>query len=760
MYKLRKTNIRKKILMCFICIGIAGIAVINVVGTKTSANTHNSNWKIYKNDIFLNSNNLKKSLDRTVKNDPSAGNEGTTHIVKDYMDNYDKNYNSYTVVDSLADGKPVGDSSIPEVEGDKRISNEYLYLNTTYFTDANGQKKSSAWYNSTYGPLIDSEVGNSNQSSQEKDSVDFANLLFPQGSDRVYVASTEPLYYLRDAKAIATLYGSKYPILFSSSKDSSLASKLANLKAKHAVFLGGTGANGGVAVFSSLTGVGTTGTDMVRIGGTSYAQTARFVKELPENIYDNPEQPDNNLDSNYSLTSDGSINPSVETSISQKLKNNDFTGAVKLALSTKVGNANPHAETNIQSGTPALTIGGFDGAPTGDVKKDEQNEKYLKVYLCNPSTGQIVFQYFEAGFKFTPKTPNSGMVNLTVDVSPRDAGTVTLDGKTSGTDGTISENKSLTNGKADYKITQSASTKAPSQSHWQFDHWGVMEGDNVTPDSSNNVSISKSTTLVAYYVLKSDAKDKIYGDESSTLTVNATVDAAWYRKNEPHKAPDTGATIAKEGQLVTFTVNISSDDYRRPITDSRGWQDSHTPNNVIYNQGGFYGILFGKGEEAHDFGHWVHHRHSSHWVSHWKYRQDYEGTIYRSPVQYFSAAILQFTFPDKISHTTGEGLNRALKDNLNLCPISPYMQWYMQSTPTLSERYYDGEIWKYNTEKVEFYVPMTTMVTIKDNGVRIRDPYIIKIHAIETNGYITADTTVRLDIKGNVYQGIYTTPIG
>jgi hypothetical protein len=61
---------------------------------------------------------------------------------------------------------------------------------------------------------------------------------------------------------------------------------------------------------------------------------------------------------------------------------------------------------------------------------------------------------------------------------------------------------------------------------------------------------------------------------------------------------------------------------------------------------------------------------------------------------------------------------------------------------------------------VDFDIPLTTPVTIKDNGVRIRDPYIIKIHAIETNGYITADTTVELDVKGNIYQGIYTTPIG
>lgn len=761
MLKLKVKNVRKKLLAFFVCVGIASIAVVNVVNTRTAAYGRNGNWDIYKSDAFLNSNNLKKSQDRTVKNNPeNQADSAPKHTVKTYMDLYDQTYNSYTVVNSLSDGKPIGDSAIPEVPSDPQIPNKELYLDNTMFTDSNGQKKVSAWYNSTYGPFIDSEVGNSSEASQEEDSVDFTNLLFPEGNDRAYVISTESVYHLRDAKAIATLYGSKYPILLSSSQDSSLAGKLSNMKAKHAIFLGGTGTNQGPAAFDNLTGIGTTGTDMVRIGGTNYAQTARFVAQLPSNVYDFPEQPENNLSKYYSLSADNSVSASVVSSISQKLQSNDFTGAVKLALSNKIGNSNPRAETNVQSGMPALVIGGFDkdNPPTGD-EKDKQKEKYLKIYLCDPSTGQIVFQYFTAGFKFVPSTTGNGLVNLTVRVSPKDAGTVTLDGKAS-QDGSVTENKQLVNGKANFKVTQTPSTQAPQQSHWEFDHWGVLDGDNVTPDNSGNVAISKSTTLVAYYKLISDAKDKIYGDESSVLTVKATVDAAWYRKNEPHKASDTGATIAKEGQRVTFTVNTSSDDFRYPITDSRGWQDDHTPSTVIYNRDGFYGILYGRGEESHDFGHWVHHRDDDYWVSHWKYRQDYKGTIYRKPVQYFSAQRLQFIFPDEISHTTGKGLNSALKDNTNLVPITPYMEWYIQSTPTFSSRYTDGQIWKYNTEKVDFDVPLTTPVTIKDNGVRIRDPYIIKIHAIETNGYITADTTVKLDIRGNIYQGIYTTPIG
>jgi hypothetical protein len=764
MLKLKTKNAGKKILAFFICIGIAAVAVANVTGTKTVAYGRNGNWDIYNSDGFKGNYNLNKiALERLVKNNPSSQDDNkNTHVVKTYMDLYDQTYNSYTVVNSLSDGKPIGDSAIPETDSDPKLPNEYLYLNTTLFTDSNGQKKVSAWYNSTYGPLIDSEVGNPSEISQEEDSVDFASLLFPEESDRVYVASTEPSYHLRDAKTVATLYGAKYPILFSNSNDSSLAGKLSSLKAKHVIFLGGTGSSGGPAAFDSLAGIGTTGTDMVRIGGTSYAQTARFMQQLPSSVYDAPEQPENNLGKYYSLSADSSVSSNVVDSISQKLQNNDFTGAVKLALANKIGNSNPHAETNVQSGISAFTIGGFDGdtPPTGDQTEDAKKEKYLKIYLCDPSTGQLVMQYFEAGFKFVPTTPNTGMVNLTINVSPRDAGTVTLDGKASEEDGSVTENKKLENGKAAFKVTQTPSTKAPKESHWEFDHWGVLDGDNVTPDNSGNVAISKSTTLVAYYKLIPDAKDKIYGDESSILTVKATVDAAWYRKGEPHKASDTGATIAKEGQRVTFTVNTSSDDYRYPITDSRGWQDAHTPDYLIYNQNGFYGILYGQGEESHDFGHWHHHHDDDYWVSHWMYRQDYKGTIYRSPVQYFSAQRLQFTFPDGISHTTGKGLNSALKDNTNLVPITPYMEWYIQSTPTFSSRYTDGQIWKYNTEKVDFDIPLTTPITIKDNGVRIRDPYIIKIHAIETNGYITADTTVELDVKGNIYQGIYTTPIG
>ena len=332
MLKLKVKNVRKKLLAFFVCVGIASIAVVNVVNTRTAAYGRNGNWDIYKSDAFLNSNNLKKSQDRTVKNNPeNQADSAPKHTVKTYMDLYDQTYNSYTVVNSLSDGKPIGDSAIPEVPSDPQIPNKELYLDNTMFTDSNGQKKVSAWYNSTYGPFIDSEVGNSSEASQEEDSVDFTNLLFPEGNDRAYVISTESVYHLRDAKAIATLYGSKYPILLSSSQDSSLAGKLSNMKAKHAIFLGGTGTNQGPAAFDNLTGIGTTGTDMVRIGGTNYAQTARFVAQLPSNVYDFPEQPENNLSKYYSLSADNSVSASVVSSISQKLQSNDFTGAVKLA---------------------------------------------------------------------------------------------------------------------------------------------------------------------------------------------------------------------------------------------------------------------------------------------------------------------------------------------------------------------------------------------------------------------------------------------
>ncbi|MEY8000709.1 hypothetical protein AB8U03_10945 [Clostridium sp. Mt-5] len=187
---------------------------------------------------------------------------------------------------------------------------------------------------------------------------------------------------------------------------------------------------------------------------------------MPESVYDAPTQSENNLGKYYSLSADSSVSSSVVDSISQKLQDNDFSGAVKLALSSKIGNSNPRSETNVQSDMPALVMSGFDkdNPPNGD-EKDKQKEKYLKVYLCDPSTGQIVFQYFEAGFKFVPTTLNTGMINLTVNVSPRDAGTVTLDGKISDEDGSVTENKQLQNGKANFKVTQAPSTKAPKESH-------------------------------------------------------------------------------------------------------------------------------------------------------------------------------------------------------------------------------------------------------------------------------------------------------
>lgn len=767
MKKFSKLNKTKKGVIVLAAISAVTVSVLGL-HVLTGAYGRDSNWDVYQSSKLAEV-NLDHLLSKTVKNNPEQkGEKNNMHKVKEYMDLYNRDYNSYTVVDSITNGLPIGDRGNPEIPSDPSIKNPNLYADTTIFTDSNGQKKASGWYDSVYGPFLDAEVSN-DRGSQESDSAEFAKILFPKGSDRVYVATDEPQYYLRDAKSTATLYGGKYPILISESGSyGSLSVNLETLKAKHAIFLGGTGSNKGPATFDSLTGVGTTGTDMARIGGTDASQTARFMKQLPSDVYDNPTQPQNNLDGKYTLVADSSVSSSTLSSIEVKLKSNDFTGAVKLALANKIGDATPHQESNIQSGTPALTIGGFDkdNPPTGDAKKDKLKEKYLKVYLCTPSTGQLVLQYFESGFKFVPTTPNTGNVKLTVDVSPKDAGTINLDGKTSDSSGTINGSKTLKDGTASFNVKQTPNTKAPAESHWKFDHWGVLDGDKVTPDNNGNLSITKDTTIVAYYKLIFDGKDKIYPDEKSHLKIKASVDAAWYREGEEHKSSDKGATIAKEGQLVTFTVKTDVSDYRYPITDSRGWQDAHTPSYVYYSKDGFTGILFGKGEESHDFGHWHHSRHSSHWVSHWKYRQDYKGTVYRKPVQYFSPTELRLYFPDGIVNTDPTGLNPSIKDDLNVDPTTPYMEHYMTSAPTYTySRTIDstyGQVWKHNTEKVEFYVHVTTPVTIKQlkNGdtERIREPYKIKVEAIEPSG-IKKSCYVDLDIEGNIYQGIYTTPV-
>lgn len=833
---MKNINTKKIITFAVLIVTFTSSIFAGFSNNDVSAYGRNGNWSIFQSSDFNSNLNLVQLFGKSVKNNPEKDESSPHHVVKEYMEQYDKTYNQYSVVDSMTDGKTIGDPGNPEIPSDPQLQNPNLYADVTYFTDKDGSKRVSGWYNSTYGPFIDAEVGN-DSSSQEKDSADFAKLLFPSGNSKVFVASDEPAYYLRDFKSIATLYGGKYPVLISESGNyKNLAANLKSLNAEHAVFLGGTGTNQGPATFDAFTGIGTTGTDMVRIGGTNASQTARFVKQLPSEVYNSPEQPENNLSEYYSMTADSSISSSLVNSISTKLKNNDFEGAVKIALSSKIGDSTPRNETNVQTGIPALTIGGFDqdNPPTGNSEEDKLKEKYLKIYLCNPSTGQIVYQYFEAGFKFPPVNPDKkyklivkysdggtagdscelkagetkqlwekadenngyaftgwtsspsasidannvitmpnhdtvvtanfsraiGMVNLTVKASPRDAGTVTGGGI-----------RNLVDGKAVFNnVTQTPSSKAPAQSHWEFDHWGVLYGDNVKPDAAGKVTITKDTCLIAYYKLVLDAKDTIYPDESSTLTSTATVDAAWYTEGESHTASGTegyeGTTIAKEGQLVNFTVNTSSDDHRYPITDSRGWQSSHTPSSVSYSKDGFTGTLYGQGEEAYDFGYWHHSKDDDYWVSRWKYRQDYKGTIYRKPVQYFSATELRFYFPDGLVNTSPvdrAGLNSAIKDDLNLDLTTPYMLHYITSTPTYSSGFEDGQIWKNNTEKVEFFVPMTTPITIRklpDGGtLRVHPPYKIRIEVREPSGIIN-NCYVNLDIKGNIYEDIYTTPVG
>lgn len=103
----------------------------------------------------------------------------------------------------------------------------------------------------------------------------------------------------------------------------------------------------------------------------------------------------------------------------------------------------------------------------------------------------------------------SKMVNLTVASSPSNAGTVTGGG-----------NKTLVDGKA----TFNGITQKPNPGY-EFKGWKTTYGDNVAPDTAGNITITQDTRLIANYQPVSIPDTKtIYGDESSHLYINASVD--------------------------------------------------------------------------------------------------------------------------------------------------------------------------------------------------------------------------------------------
>ncbi|OAA86352.1 InlB B-repeat-containing protein [Clostridium coskatii] len=454
--------------------------------------------------------------------------------------------------------------------------------------------------------------------------------------------------------------------------------------------------------------------------------------------------------------------------------------------------------------------------------------------MCNPTSGQLVFQYFQKGF-FTNQNKD-GTYNLTVKVSPEGAGTagdnaklkagatktlwekpnegyyftgwttnpkdVKIDSKNTLTmpaanvtatanfsnsvgfvnltvksspegAGTVTGggNKRLIDGKAIFSgITETPNKNAPEESHWQFDHWGVTQGDNVAPDSKSNITIIKDTTLVAYFKLINDSQPvNVGGDENSTLTINSTVAAAWHNADDL-TISDAGAAIAKEGQLVTFDVKTASNDFRyTERLNDLYFGHSYPPDKYFDYNSGFQGNLEHVSRQYHSYS-TKHHYY-------WWWTADYWGHIYREPVKWYSAFQLNFTFPDELTNPPVGDLNPALQKNLNT-NLNPdgTMLWYIQSNPFIvlnNSVEYDNafntnyehenhayEQWKQNEEKIEFYVPLTTPITVEDDGTRIREPYKIKIQGVETNGKITATTYVNLDVKGNIYKGIYTTPVG
>lgn len=64
-----------------------------------------------------------------------------------------------------------------------------------------------------------------------------------------------------------------------------------------------------------------------------------------------------------------------------------------------------------------------------------------------------------------------------------------------------------------------------------------------------------------------------------------------------------------------------------------------------------------------------------------------------------------------------------------------------------------------HNEKITYYLPIDTMLTLDKNGVRIRPAYQIPVEAQKANGMKKA-ITLYLDVKGNVLDGIRTEIIG
>lgn len=436
----------------------------------------------------------------------------------------------------------------------------------------------------------------------------------------------------------------------------------------------------------------------------------------------------------------------------------------------KAGPVNPNQEYK-------LTIEHTDGGTAGDSGTLKTGQ--TKTLWEKPDAGYTFLGWTTdpSGINITDKNvitmPNSDatatanfskyptMVKLTVKAYPQNAGTV-------GGGGT----KPLLNGKANFTVSQTPSSQAPQGSHWEFKGWYAESGDKVTPNKNGSVSIDRDTILVAQYTLKAD---QVNSSDSSILKIDAKIKVG----NAAESTASTTAT-AKEGQLVTFIVNTHSDEYKYMYKrigetvngeDLGTWPNTHTPSYYIYPNGdsyynyaennndnyrdsdGYKGKLMGWGE-----GNWYYWDDDG-YIYLRDYNREYSGNVYKSPIPWFSAQKLQIQFPSKISHTTGTGLNPALIDNLNTTPIDP-LEWYVQSSPTYSKGTHDYEIMKNNTERIEFFVPLTAP----------EGTYKIPIKGIETNGTITANTYVTLNIKGNIYQqntendgtksGVYDTPIG
>ncbi|WP_156496399.1 hypothetical protein [Clostridium coskatii] len=285
----------------------ASIVVPNFV--KADNYGFNGNWNIYKTQNVM----FAKILNSTVPDNPSAPNNLNKHNVQAQMDKYNSNISKYTVVNSITNGATVGED--PVETGDVKFKYSLETLNDSNNTVA-------GWYSSTYGPLLDYGTPNyTNLDKQAEDFLRFDKLLFPQGNDRVYVTQGR-INYMRDAKTIATLYNAKYPIVLDQGS-TSVAESANELNAKKLIFLGGTGNAGCNAIFSSMEGVGDNGYDMVRIGGINSEQTARFLKQLPESVYDSPDQPEDGV------TVDSSVSSSLVNGLTDTLKKQGFTAAVK-----------------------------------------------------------------------------------------------------------------------------------------------------------------------------------------------------------------------------------------------------------------------------------------------------------------------------------------------------------------------------------------------------------------------------------------------